>query len=97
MVIINHTHGIILENSTVTNSTFYCIGFSLCKIGVPIFLMITGVLLLDKNYDYKKILKCIFRVLVPVLGLSLIFYVKDVGISNINLISFIKILLVLLT
>lgn len=90
MVIINHTHGIILENSTSTNSIFYCIGFSICKIGVPIFLMITGVLLLDKNYDYKKILKCIFRVLVPVLGLSLIFYVKDVGISNINLILFLK-------
>ena len=90
MVIINHTHGIILENNTLINSTFYCICFSLCKIGVPLFLMITGTLLLDKDYNYKKILKCIFRVLVPVLGLSLIFYVKDVGISNINIISFLK-------
>ena len=88
MVIINHTHGFILENNTLTNSTFYCLGFSLCKIGVPLFLMITGTLLLDKDYDYKKILKCIFRVLVPVLGLSLVFYVKAVGITNINLFSF---------
>lgn len=90
MVIINHTHGFILENNTLTNSTFYCLGFSLCKIGVPLFLMITGTLLLDKDYDYKKILKCIFRVLVPVLGLSLVFYVKAVGITNINLFSFFK-------
>lgn len=90
MVIINHTHGILLENNTTSNSIFYMLGFSLCKIGVPLFLMITGTLLLDKNYDYKKILKCIFRVLVPVIGLSFVFYIKDVGFNNINLIIFFK-------
>lgn len=90
MVIINHTNGFILDNKNFINSTFYCICFSLCKIGVPLFLMITGSLILDKSYSYKKILNCIFRVLVPVVGLSLIFYIKDFGIENFNIALFIK-------
>ena len=42
MVIINHTHGFILDYKSDINIIFYCILFSLCKIGVPIFLMITS-------------------------------------------------------
>lgn len=93
MVIINHTNGFILENNTFSNTTFYCIMFSICKIAVPLFLMITGVLILDKDYSYKKILKCIFRVFVPTFSLSLIFYIKDVGINNINIFNFLKTIL----
>ena len=62
MVIINHTNGLILENKTFANTTFYCIMFSICKVAVPLFLMITGALILNRNYSYKKVLKCIFRV-----------------------------------
>lgn len=93
MVIINHTNGVILDNKTISNVTFYCITFSLCKIGVALFLMITGALAIKKEYCYKKILNCILRVLVPTLGLSFIFYVKDIGINNINIINFIKLVI----
>ena len=71
MVIINHVNGLVLANNNFSNSTFYCIGFSLCKIGVPLFLMITGSLILEKKYDYRKVFKCIFKVLIPVIGISL--------------------------
>lgn len=90
MVIINHTNGFILENKTFANSTFYCIMFSLCKVAVGLFLMVTGALTLNKNYSYKKILKCIFRVGAPVFALSCLFYIKDVGMHNINVFEFLK-------
>jgi len=90
MVIINHTNGYILEYDSIINSTFYCITFSLCKIGVPLFLMITGCLILDKKYNYKKIIKCILRVLIPALGISLVLYIKNVGINNLDFIYFFK-------
>lgn len=90
MVIINHTIGFILTNNTFINSTFYCICFSLCKIGVPLFLMITGALILDKQYDYRKVFKCILKVFLPVIGLSLILTIKNDGIENFNLLIFIK-------
>ena len=90
MVIINHTHGFILDYKSDINIIFYCILFSLCKIGVPIFLMITGTLILDKEYNYKKVFKCIYRVLIPVVGLSFILYINNVGINGINIISFVK-------
>ena len=94
MVIINHTNGLILESKSFENITFYCIMFPLCKVAVGLFLMITGVLVLNKNYNYKKIFKCIFRVFVPVFFLSLVFYIKDTGIHNINIILFLKSILI---
>lgn len=81
MVIINHTSGLILDGSNI-NTIAYCILFSICKIGVPLFLMISGVLLLDKDYNYKKVFKCIIRVLIPALVISLLLYIKDNGINH---------------
>ena len=63
MVIVNHSVGLCLNHKTFLSSTFYCLSFSICKIGVPIFLMITGALILDKDYSYPKVFKCIIRVL----------------------------------
>ncbi len=94
MVIINHTNGFILEHKTFANVTFYCMTFSLCKVGVGLFLMITGGLVLNKSYSYKKILKCIFRVFVPIFSLSLIFYIRDTGLHNMSIIQFLKSILV---
>ena len=89
-VIINHTQGFLLEKGGFGNTLFYCLTFSFCKVGVVLFLMISGMLILDKDYDFKKILKCIYRVLVPVLGLSFIFYILNVGFSSFSVFEFIK-------
>ena len=89
LVVVNHTHGYILYYNTFINSTFYCVMFSFCKIAVPIFLMITGVLILDKDYDYKKISKCIHRVFIPLIFISFALYVRDVGINKIDMLNFI--------
>ena len=90
MVIVNHTNIYMLNYKSFSNTLFYCFMHALCKVGVGLFLMITGVLVLDKSYSYKKIIHCIFRVFIPVFFLSLLFYIKDTGIHNINIISFFK-------
>lgn len=92
LVIINHTNGFILKDGhdSFASSTFYCLMFAICKIGVGLFLMITGALILKKNYDYKKIIKCIVRVFVPVFVFSLGFYISKVGFGGFNLIDFLK-------
>lgn len=92
-VIINHTLGYVFNFSGINHNTvfFYSILFSICKIGVPLFIMATGYLLLQDtmNNSYKKNLWRVFRVIVPLLGISLLLYIKNVGFSNFSIFEFI--------
>lgn len=92
-VIVNHTHGLMLSSNSLINTIIYCIDFSLCKIAVPIFFMITGILILEKKYTYKKVFKCISKIFVPLFVISLCFYIKDIGLSQFDFISFVKCIL----
>lgn len=69
LVIVNHAGGHILINSGYTKGAtlFYSVCFSICKIAVPIFVMVTGALLLTKEQTYKSIGKRIFRILIPLI------------------------------
>ncbi len=89
LVIVNHSHGLVLNKGS-ENALFYTITYPLCKIAVPIFLMITGILVLDKEYDYKKVLKSIFKIFVPLVIISFLVYAKNIGLKNINLLDFTK-------
>lgn len=75
-VIINHAGGYIFEYWGHNKCTvlFYSFFFSICKIGVPIFLMATGYLLIKKDYKYKDACKSIIRILIPLLALSFLTY-----------------------
>ena len=89
LVIINHTSSIMFNHQASNVDFVYTLYFSICKMAVPLFIMCTGALILDKSYNYKKVFKSIFRVFVPLLILSFIIYIKNVGFSNINIIYFI--------
>ncbi len=56
LVIINHSHLYITETGFLFH-LFHFILFSFSKIAVPIFIMISGALLLDKNDSFTTILK----------------------------------------
>lgn len=56
LVIINHSHLYFTESGRVLH-LFHFLLFSICKIAVPIFLMITGFLILDRDNNYSVILK----------------------------------------
>lgn len=83
LVIVNHSHGLSKHAGvTTTVAIFDAVSFAICKIAVPIFLMSTGVLLLQKETTWKKTIIRILRVAVPLLALSIYYYVKIYGKSG---------------
>lgn len=84
-VIINHTQCYLAESSmNKLTIGFYSFGYAFCKIGVPIFIMASGALLLGKKYDYKKILKMIIRIIVPTIIVSVIYVIKEGNFVNVS-------------
>lgn len=92
-VLINHTSLLIFKNNgyNYLNTLFYSIIFAICKMGVPLFIMISGLLLLKKESSYKDSLKRIERIIVPLLILSLIIYIKKY--HTLNIIDFFKLII----
>ena len=90
-VIIDHAHYFILNNPSNFVTIYHCIILSLAKIGVPIFILISGSLLLKKDYSYKKVIKCILRVLIPMIIIMLLVFIKGNAIDkeNINFIDYV--------
>lgn len=94
LVILNHT-GSFLFQYVSTSSNFYLMIYSflftLSKIAVPIFIMISGSLLLKKEYTYKDLYRDkLVRILCPLILLSFIFYGMNNGFSFTNIIPFFK-------
>ena len=81
LVIVNHSVSYLLDSSGYNNYSVlvYSCAFAICKIGVPIFLMITGILL-NKQMNYRYIGKKIFRIIVPLVLLSAYIYIRNYGI-----------------
>ena len=82
-VIVNHTNSSIIFSTGPSITWFlsleYCFA---CKIAVPIFLMISGALLLVKEDDYKKSIKRIIRIVLVIAIFSLIYYINNCCISS---------------
>ncbi|MDO4974548.1 MAG: acyltransferase family protein [Eubacteriales bacterium] len=70
LVIVNHTHGELLHYDAPDALFLYALSFSVCKIGVTLFVMISGILLLERDYDVKKTAWYITRALVLLIGMS---------------------------
>ena len=89
-VIVNHCLHVML-NYGVNNKILvfiYFFMFSICKIAVPLFIMCTGYLLLNKKMSYKQVMIRITRILVPLFVISLIFYM--INNDTFNLFIFMK-------
>lgn len=95
-VLVNHIglFGLTKAHYSFSEVLFYCIQFALCKIGVPLFIMVSGYLYLtsekSNNFTYKTILKRIFRIIVPLILMTLLLTVKENGIKDFNILLFIK-------
>lgn len=78
LVIVNHTNSTIFQNSTpYVPQWWYSISFFLLsRIAVPIFIMITGATVLNKQEDYKKSFKRVLRAVLVLILFSLIYYCR---------------------
>jgi len=72
-VIINHV-SIIKIGNTNNEILFHCIQFALSKVAVPIFIMITAALLINKKIDFKYITEKIFKIIIILISLSFLVY-----------------------
>lgn len=90
-VIINHSHSNIFSFGGYNGHTvlFDGICFAICKTAVPLFVMTSGALLLERNSSAKKTFLRIFRVLVPLLLVSGIYYIRFY-LPDISVTGFIK-------
>ncbi|MBQ5406021.1 MAG: acyltransferase [Oscillospiraceae bacterium] len=82
LVVANHTLGYALNTGAPGAELFYCLLFSLCKTGVTLFVMVSGILLLDREDGFRKTGRRILRVLVPLLAVSALLAWKDEGLAG---------------
>lgn len=80
-VVFNHSSTIGFQLYTVTENRFlypvYCFCSILCKVAVPLFLMVSGALLLKKDEDFKTIFKKrVSKILIILIVFSVICYIK---------------------
>ena len=73
LVIFNHSHWFVRGDFGAVGNSIHYFMFALCKIAVPIFLFVTGALLLGRTVSYKEVFtKRIFRVAVPLVVVTFI-------------------------
>ena len=72
LVVVNHTHAELLRSGAPGSAAVFCLLFSLCKTAVTLFVMISGALLLGRDYDLKKIARMAGRALLLLLGVSIL-------------------------
>lgn len=84
LVIVNHTNSDVFLSMTPSLTWFASLTyFFLCKMAVPLFVMISGALLLKKQEEYKTFfMKRIFKVGIVLLLFSFVYYVIDVFRGN---------------
>lgn len=91
-VVVNHNLIYLFEYSGYNSFShlFYSILMGIVKISIPLFLMITGYLLLSRNDNYEKIIKRIFRVLIPLVIMTIIYSFLYIEKGNITIFGVFK-------
>lgn len=99
-VIFNHTgvEGFMLFSTKKPDSSLFWLGLFLsifCKFAVPIFFMISGLLLFKKKYTSKEIMGKVIEMVITLLVFSLIYYLFSIHNekTSFNILVFIKKLL----
>lgn len=86
LVIVNHTNSDIFLNRGVSFTWFASLTyFFISKMAVPIFIIISGYLMLNKCEEYDKHIKRVGRIILVIFIFSFPYYINTVGISGFHL------------
>ncbi|MDD3410383.1 MAG: acyltransferase [Eubacteriales bacterium] len=79
LVIVNHTNSRVFQHSTPEELTWFCsmAWYYVCKVAVPLFLMITGACLLPKQDSYRRTMGRFGRIVLVTVLFSYLYYVVD--------------------
>lgn len=95
-VIVNHTNsGIFLSRTPESKLWWISLAyFFACKTAVPVFVMISGALLLGKTDDSRKHLSRILRIVAVILVFSFLYYARSMYMAGrpVNLLEYFKII-----
>ena len=78
-VIVNHTVSYVFWDYVPGGKT-WCVSvfsFFLCKFSVPVFLMISGIVLLGKEDSYEKLFKRIKKIVIIIIMSSMLYYINE--------------------
>lgn len=83
-VIVNHTNSGIFLSRTPSDKIWWVslAYFFACKVAVPVFLMISGALMLGKIDNYKKYFSRIIRIVIVIVVFSFIYYARSMYIAG---------------
>ena len=80
LVIVNHTNSEIFLGCGISPTWFISLAyFFISKMAVPLFIMISGYLMLGKVDDYSKCLKRFARMVAVIIVFSLPYYINNLG------------------
>lgn len=78
LVIVNHTNSRIFQTTEISPTWFASITyFFICKVAVPLFIMISGATLLNKQDSYRKTFSRVIRIVWVIILFSLIYYINN--------------------
>lgn len=91
LVIVNHTNSDIFLNRGISITWFLSLGyFFVSKIAVPLFVIVSGYLMLGKVDSYSKCMKRVMRMIMVLVLFSLPYYIDAIGISTFHPLEYLK-------
>lgn len=83
LVIVNHTNSDVFQSVTPENGTWWLsiAWYALCKVAVPVFVMVSGAVLLGREDSYRKCLARFGRIVAALLVFSYLYFVHDAWVN----------------
>ncbi len=84
LVIVNHTNSDVFQSVTPANGTWWLsiAWYALCKLAVPVFVMVSGAVLLGHEDSYCKCLARFGRIVAALLVFSYLYFVHDAWVNH---------------
>ena len=84
LVIVNHTNSRLFQGSTPETGTwwFSIAWYAFCKVAVPVFIMVSGAVLLGREDSYRKCLLRFGRIVAALLVFSYFYFVHDAWVNH---------------
>ena len=79
LVIVNHTNSGVFQSSSPSELTWWLsiIWYALCKVAVPVFVMVSGACLLGRVDSYRRVLGRFLRVVLALVVFSYLYFLHD--------------------
>ncbi len=84
LVIVNHTNSDVFQSVTPENGTWWLsiAWYALCKLAVPVFVMVSGSVLLGREDSYRKCFSRLGRIIAVMLVFSYLYFLHNAWVNH---------------